>query len=457
VSRAVSPVNQVVSNPLYSYYSEIQQTMAALESSDGPGAEGLAPEFRFPPPDARLEKFFATGEMGVARLPDYQGRTLRLLDLTRNPGARTTKTFASLAIVARAVRYIQETGERVMIVTPSSANKATALRDAVLRAIETGLAGERQLQILTVVPAVSAPKLWSSRLSADPDLRVRNPMVVHEAAQPETVKQLAAAFVRGNAAEFERKHGIRLWYTLSLANYMAADMVRAFVERDFLPSKGPGRVHVHAVSSAFGLLGHHLGHQAARGNGAALPVPRYFLVQHLGAPDMVLSVLFGSPEPRNMPQYQLSPADGLYRQDRDPHFPAATFDPAEILDTTFYTRRPVTSEQIDPIIKEHGGGGIIVSLHECLQRYAEIRRALSQAQLRLPADPRRLREWSLVMAVTGAFNAIDRGLVAGGDDILIHGSGSYTQDDFEPLAASHRYQAADLPELTRLGEKAARA
>ena len=57
-----------------------------------------------------------------------------MLDLTGNPGTHTTKTFASLLIVARAVEYIRRTGEKVVIFSPTSANKGTALRDAVLRA-----------------------------------------------------------------------------------------------------------------------------------------------------------------------------------------------------------------------------------------------------------------------------------------------------------------------------------
>lgn len=457
MSTVATETHRTLDNPLSRYYQEIQQAMTPMGVADHSDPVGFAPGFLFPELDPALKEFFSAAEIGLTQLPDYRGRTLRLLDLMRNPRTRTTKTLASLTIVARAVRYIQQTGERIMIVTPSSANKATALRDAVLRAIETGLVTEHQLQITTVVPAVSAQKLWSSPLATDPALRLRNPMVVHRADRPEAVKQLAGDFVAQNAARFRGEFGVNLWYTLDLNNYMAADMVRAFVERDELPTAGAGRIHAHSVSSAFGLLGHRLGRQVVQqAGGADLPTARYFLVQHLGTPDMVLSLRFGSHDRSNLPRYRFNAADGLYYQEQDRHFPASTFHPQEELDPTFYTSRPATSERMDPLIKEHGGGGIVVSLHECLRRYAEVRQVLAGSGIALPADPRRLREWSLVMALTGVLNAVDRGLLDGEDDILVHGSGSYGQDDFEPLAPEHRCTAADTGELTALAERAAR-
>lgn len=100
---------------------------------------------------------------------------LVLLDLMGNPGTLTVKTLASHVIVARAVRHTETTGEPVMLVTPSSANKATALRDAVLRAYRTGLATPAELRIVSLVPDASRAKLWSSALSEDAELAERNP------------------------------------------------------------------------------------------------------------------------------------------------------------------------------------------------------------------------------------------------------------------------------------------
>jgi Family of unknown function (DUF6002) len=183
--------------------------------------------------------------------------------------------------------------------------------------------------------------------------------------------------------------------------------------------------------AAYGLLGHHLGRTMASGSDAA--GARYFLVQHLDTPDMVLSLHFGTTDRSNLPEYTIDPRIGLYTQTQDPRFPTTTFDPTEVLDPTFYTRRPPTSEAMNRLIRAHGGGGIVVSLHECLGRYPYLRGLLALAGVELPADPRRLREWSLVMALTGVLNAIDRKLI-GADQVVVHGSGSYSADDYTSIA-----------------------
>ncbi|GGX43468.1 DUF6002 family protein [Streptomyces noursei] len=448
-------------NALAHYHAELQHALSALERDRAGSGEAFSPAFRLPDLSPALERFFSVSGIGITELPTYRGHTLRLLDLMRNPGTRTTKTLASLIIVARAVRHITETGERILIVTPSSANKATALRDAVYRAIATGLVTADQLQITCVVPEVSATKLWSSPLSEDALLRRRNPLVAHGSEEPASVKELAATFTAEHAERFWRQYGVRVWYTLGLDNYRAADMIRAFAERDLLPeadSAAGTRTHVHSVSSAFGLLGHDLGHRrVTQSSEGTLPRARYFLVQHLGTPDMVLSLRHGSHDRRNLPGYRFEPSEGLYRQEDDPHFPATTFDPQEQLDPTFYTRRPVTSAQMDPLIAAQGGGGIVVSLHECLSRYAQVRGVLAAAEVELPADPRRLREWSLVMAVTGTLNAADRGLLPDSDDVLIHGSGSYSDQDYRPVPDHHRLTAADVTALAGHVEDAVRS
>jgi len=137
-----------------------------------------------------------------------------------------------------------------------------------------------------------------------------------------------------------------------------------------------------------------------------------------------------------MPAYPLDPATGLYRQaGDDPHFPEVTYDPAEVLDPTFYTHRPVTSSAMNEIIAEHGGDGIVVSLAECVARYPYLRSWLGAALPGLPADLRTLREWSTVMALTGVTNAVERGLVPAGREIVVHGTGCYSDADFEPLCA----------------------
>ena len=146
-----------------------------------------------------------------------------------------------------------------------------------------------------------------------------------------------------------------------------------------------------------------------------------------------------------MPAYPLDPATGLYqRVGDDPHFPAVTWDPSEVLDPTFYTHRPVTSPAMNELIRVHGGDGIVVSLAECVARYPYLRSWLGAALPGLPADLRTLREWSTVMALTGVAGAVDRGLLARGREIVVHGSGCYADADFEPLCAGDVVEVADV-------------
>ena len=104
-----------------------------------------------------------------------------------------------------------------------------------------------------------------------------------------------------------------------------------------------------------------------------------------------------------------------------------------MLDPTFYTHRPPTAESMSALIQRYGGDGIVVSLAECLQRYPALREQLGGDAGPLPRDPRRLREWSLVMALTGVANAAGRGLLPTGADLVVHGSGSYGDGDFAPV------------------------
>jgi hypothetical protein len=352
---------------------------------------GFQPEFALPDPSPRLRDFFSVVDLPFHRLGRVGGKDLVLFDLMGNPGTRTTKTLASTVIVARAVRHIDRTGEPIVILTPSSANKATALRDAVLRAYRAGLAGPESLRIVTLVPDAARPKLWSSELTDDPALAALNPMCVLPPGHPDHVKTVALQALEMYSAEVYERTGARLWHTLDLANYRCADAVRAFVEQADLPRSG------------------------------------YFLVQHLDTADMVQS-LHGI----SAPEYRLDQATGLYHQDEQPRYPATTFDPAENLETTFYTRKPATSPAMNQIIAAQGGGGIVVSLHECLAAYGRIRVLLGDSGITLPADPRSLREWSLVMVLTGVLNGIDRGLVDA-DEIVVHASGSYDTSDYTPI------------------------
>ncbi|MEV6694956.1 DUF6002 family protein [Micromonospora sp. NPDC051196] len=443
-----------VENALRRYAGPVRRALSRLPRADNGDPARFTPPAELPD-DGTLDEFFAPSTMSFHRLGDYDGRRLTLLNLMGNARTRTTKTYPSLVIVARAVQHIRQTGEAVMIVTPSSANKATALRDAVLRAIELDLVAADRLSILSVVPDAAHPKLWSSALDADPQLALRNPVATYNGPEPGEVKLLARRLVDEHAAGIWATHRTRLWHTMDIENYKAADVVRAYAEHEFFPLEpGRTRLHVHAVSSAFGLLGHNLGLEELERDGAVNARDfRYLMVQHLGTPDMVLSLLFGASNRELLPSYRYEPTRGVYVQDGAPNFPHTTFAVDETLDSTFYTRRPVTSDQMNTLIRQRGGGGIVVSLHECLARYGALRAMLDPTGVRLPADPRDLREWSLVMALTGTLNAIDRGLVAE-DDIIVHGTGSYGPADYQRIPDDRLRPVANVDELAAIAEAA---
>jgi Family of unknown function (DUF6002) len=425
-------------NLLIDYYDRLPGVIGHLVPDPAPVREPLSfsPGFLLPAPGDDVRRFFAVATAEWRAIADYAGSRLHLLDLASNPGTNTTKTFASLLIVARAVEFIRRTGEPVVVFTPTSANKGTALRDAVERALDAGLATPDQLRVVMLAPEGCREKLRGSRLAADPELRRRNPVLLYGGADPEGVKEVGRRFAREHGAAFRERHGANLWFSLELPNYLVADAARALFEHDVAPTAGATpRVHAHAVSSAYGLLGYNLGRDVLEAAGQAAPGdrPGFLLVQHLGAPDMVLSLHRGGFERQLLPAFALDAATGLYVQDDDPHFPAATGDVDEILDPTFYTHRPATSPAMNAIIERFGGAGIVVSLHECLARYPLLAHWLEPTPRALPRDPRALREWSLVMALTGVLNALDRGLLPAGRDVVVHASGSYAAGDFRRL------------------------
>ena len=429
-------------NLLTDYLDLMPQSVGACVADPAPVTDpaGFSPGFALPEPSEQTREFYSAATVGWRSLGTYAGHRLSLLDLAGNPGTHTTKTFPSLLIVARAVAYIRRTGEPVTIFSPTSANKGTALRDAVLRAIEANLVSPEQLRVVILAPWSSRDKLRASRLSTDPRLRGLNPLLLHTGPDAEAVKRIGREFTDRHAAELKRRDGTNLWFSLALPNYLVADTARAYFEQDVDPTDAAGRprLHAHAVSSAFGLLGYHRGREVLErgGRASAASRPASLLVQHMATPDMVLSLRRGGFDRDNLPGYRRDPATGLYHQDAqdaDPRFPATIHDPDEVLDPTFYTRRPVTSTEMNDIIGRFGGDGIVVSLHECLERYPAIRARLAGHERELPADFRTLREWSLVMAMTGALNAVDRGLVEPGADIVVHGSGWYGTDDYQPL------------------------
>ncbi len=443
---ATAPINR---NLIVDYYDMIPAAVARCGATAGgpAGSSTFAPGFELPELTDEVREFFAAATATWQEIGEYGGHRLRLLDLTGNPGTQTTKTFPSLVIVARAVEHIRRTGEAVRIVTPTSANKGIALRDAVARAIAAKLVTPQQLSIVVLVPASTRHKVRRDPLMADPALRALNPLLRFDGDGPEKVKALGREFVDTYAAEAFERYGLSLWYTLALPNYLVADAARAAFEAEVAPTgDGPPRWHAHSVSSAYGLLGYNLGRDVleADGRADAATRPGFLLVQHLGTPDMVLNLRHGSFSRENLPTYAPDGAGG-WTQSVEPHFPYVTDDPAEVLDPTFYTHEPVTSPAMNDIIGRCGGDGIVVSRRECQQRYASVRDHLAGTAIRLPDDPGQLREWSVVMALTGVLNAIDRGLVPAGYDVVVHGTGCYSCTDY--TGAEPDAEVATVPDI----------
>lgn len=430
---------------LVRYYAGVRTALrCAAARRETPAVALELPEH----PDESFHRFADVTDIGLTEVDTG----LHLLDLMRNPGTRTTKSVASLTMIARAVHHIRTTGERLVLLTPTSGNKGTALRDAVARAYASGFATPDELRLVVVAPAASRAKLRGGPLSEDPQLRAANPVVIADVDRPAGVKQLATDVLAEVSPWLAGKTGFTCWYTLDLDNYRTADVVRAFAEAELAPITpgSPPRWHAHAVSSGYGLLGYHFGHELlTSGAYPAFPAPAwhpgFLLVQQLATADMVVSAL--GREPR---RYAPGPG-GAWRQEgaADPAFPAITDDPGEVLDATFYTKNPPTSAAIDPIIARHGGGGIVVSRRECLDRFATVRALAANAGIAIVADPALIREWSLVKVLTGVLVARERGLVPAGTEIIAHASGYYTDELLPPLDPAHTtaaVTAADLAE-----------
>lgn len=429
----------VVKNALASYYEQIQQGMDSLLGRTKAVAGTFRPSCGLPELSDRLIDYFGASDLSFATMTaDYAGARVSLLDLRRNPGTNTTKTFASLIIVARAVAHIQLTGEDITIISPSSANKGTALRDAVARAWAAGLVAPEQLNVVVLCPETSRSKLRHTEGLAGDEQSGRNPVGLLRGQPAANVKSIAQRAV-DRLDEDPRTGGRRIWYTLEIENYLVADAVRALAEADHFAGRSTTpRLHAHAVSSAYGLLGHDFGRKLLGDAARARTAPsQYLLVQHPATDDMVVSLYArggGVAGERSVrPSYVGSDDRDVEVQQMNPRFPLVRdVRDGGIVDPTFYTRSPPTAAAMNALIDGQGGGGIVVSKLECRRRYEDVGALLAMAGISLAADPNHVREWSLNMAMTGVLNSLDRGLTDAAD-ILVHGSGYYAIEDFESI------------------------
>lgn len=412
------------------YYDLI--TASAADFDSAPTAGEFEPSMDLPVLDARLRQLLAPATARFFELGFYRGIPLRLLDLRQNPETQTAKTLAATLIVARAVRHIQACGDKILLFCSSSGNHAVALRDAVLRALKSGLVECEQLRIVTLTPFHTLDKLRRTELYDDPALRALNPVFVLDAEAQDALSRVGQDFKDG----FARRplSDMKLWQPCRLETERFADQTRAFFDFEHGDAGSLGRttVHVQAVSGASGFLGYCSGMAFLRKHQYRLARPQFLLVQHLATSDMVLHLLDGNFSSASRPGY-VRAASGLWEQSQSVHFPGATWSPAEVIDPTFYSHLPATAREMSDTIIANGGSGIVVSLYECMRRYGECLRLLSKTPVRLPVDPRDLTEWSLVMTLCGCLNAIDRQLLSGADGCTIHACGSYSRHDYEPI------------------------
>lgn len=439
------------------YYKGLQKAVELVTSNIiGPlNASEFEPNWMLPVLTDKWIEFFSSAQLRLTSLPNYKNRRLNLLDLHLDPATHTAKTLASLVIIARAIEHIRTTGEHVIIVVTTSGNKGVALRCAVERAIEMQLVGPHQLRIAIILPYDSRSKLHHSLLSANKSLTRLNPIFVYQGTSPEIVKKIGKEFVKLFSKEFYNNYNTRLWYSLNLTNYRIPDSVRAFFEYECYTKINTTkdlsgtRIHAHAVSSGYGFLGYHLGRSVLANSGLISwqDNPGYFLVQHLKTPDMVLHYYHNTFERTSIPDYKLDESTGLWTQSNDPHFPFITYSPNEVLEPTFYSSSPATAIELSDMIANFGGGGIVVSLYECLNKYAQIRQMLKYTDIQLPADPRKVQEWALNMVMTGVINAIDRNLIPEDSEITIHGSGFWSADEYELISTSNLFLINDSTPL----------
>lgn len=387
--------------------------------------------YALPEPDRAWSAYFGASDVGFGRLGLSREHDVILLDLMGHAATRTAKTFGSLTMVARAIGHTRATGEPVAFVTASSGNKATALRDAVRRAYDQGLASPSTLRILTLLPTASRGKLRGSALS-----HRRNPVFLVDVPVPDQVKNEAQWLL----SALSDSTPWRLCASADLDNYRLADTVRAFVEAEFFPiaAASPPRWHVHAVSSGYGFLGYELGHQILRGP-TRLPSPAahpaFLVVQQPAASDLV---------------------DGILRTNGSgrARYPLGLQDPDEVIDPTFYSSRPATAGTLVALTTRHGGDGIVVSKAECAAFYDRHRELLSNFLYDVPEKVDDLREWSLVMTLTGLSKALEQGIIATGSEVVVHGTGSYTDRLLPPMRPREQIRVRDRAELRALALRA---
>ncbi|WP_369122766.1 DUF6002 family protein [Streptomyces bicolor] len=92
-----------VENALARYYDRAREAARLLAAHAAPGPSRLRAGLRTPTVERRPAPLPGRIRRTGPRTRCLSGATLTLLNMMGNPGTRTTKTFASLLMVARAV------------------------------------------------------------------------------------------------------------------------------------------------------------------------------------------------------------------------------------------------------------------------------------------------------------------------------------------------------------------
>ena len=159
-----------------------------------------------------------------------------------------------------------------------------------------------------------------------------------------------------------------------------------------------------------------------------------------------------------VPDYTYDEAAGVWRQDSTAEFPAVTDHPQEVIDATFYTKEPATRTQLNEIVaRVRRRRDRRLPARVPGQRFAHVRELAGAAGIAIAADPALIREWSLVKALTGVLISRERGLLAADTDVVVHGSGYYSDELLPALREEHLTRVTTVDDLARAVLAAAHA
>jgi len=179
----------IVNNPLLRYYKGIQLAEKLVQKQKDLNNPEEVCFLKLPEITEKYIKFFEHSSVSRSNILVYKDHSIELLNLMSDHSTNTTKTFPTLLTVAKLIHHIEKTGETVIILTPSSGNKATAFRAAVEKAIEQKLVAAEKLRTITLIPRESVSKFRASKLYNDEKLNKLNPVFILSGNKSDDVKK----------------------------------------------------------------------------------------------------------------------------------------------------------------------------------------------------------------------------------------------------------------------------